>query len=220
MRKWMKLFLILLGLPKSLYLNLRSFPFLNAIHLPIIVSPFFRIVSTKGTIEISDTDIKFGMIKIGLSGFGLSLHNPCVLQNNGRIVFKGRCEIGGGTRITCFGGVLEIGDGCTFTGDCIICAKKRISIGQDCLISWNTQIMDSDYHQIKVDGMVINDDEEVIISDHVWICSNVTVLKGTKLGRNNVVGSMSLLNREINGDNIVIMGNPPKVVRYNIEWRK
>lgn len=96
MKTWMKIILVILGLPKSLYVNFKSFPLKQAIYFPLLVSPLTSIISTKGKMRIDDgVKIKPGLITIGLSGFGLALSNKCVLQNNGEIVFKGRCKMGG-----------------------------------------------------------------------------------------------------------------------------
>lgn len=126
---------------------------------------------------------------------------------------------GGGTRITC-SGLIEIGNDCTFTGECTICAQKKVAFGSECLISWNTQILDSDFHSIRLHGHTENEDSEVHIGEHVWICSNVIILKNTVVGNDCVVGAMSLLNRIFDGDNLIIAGNPAKVVKQNIEWEK
>lgn len=116
MERWMRFVLIILGLPKSIYICLRSFPLRQAIHIPILVSPITKIISTKGKISI-DKNVKIspGMIKFGLTGFGLALCKPCVIQNVGHINFEGDCTFGGGTRINCVGS-LEFGASCTFTG--------------------------------------------------------------------------------------------------------
>lgn len=65
----------------------------------------------------------------------------------------------------------------TFTGESHIVASEKISIGSDSIVSWNTQILDTDFHKIYVNGCVTNENEEIIIGNHVWIASGVTILK-------------------------------------------
>jgi len=42
--------------------------------------------------------------------------------------------------------------------------------------------------------------------------------KGTKIRNNCVVGANSLLNKKYDYENVVIAGNPAKVVKENIVW--
>ncbi len=95
MKRWMKIILALLGLPKSIWLNFRSLPLASAIRLPILVAPSMKIVSSRGAIVI-EGKISLGMITFGLSGYGLSTSNKCVIQNDGTIQFIGPQNFGGG----------------------------------------------------------------------------------------------------------------------------
>lgn len=52
----------------------------------------------------------------------------------------------------------------------------------------------------------------ITVGDDVWFGANVTVLPGVKIGSNVVIGSGSLVNKDI-PDNSLAFGNPCKVVR-------
>ena len=90
-----KYYRILLGFPKTLYLNFRSFPFKQAIKLPVVVAPNVIFVSLKGHMRI-DGEVRFGMIQIGFNGAGTARHIPTSIENEGTIVFSGPFSIGGG----------------------------------------------------------------------------------------------------------------------------
>lgn len=98
---------------------------------------------------------------------------------------------------------------------------KRITIGDECIISWNTQIIDSDFHHVFSEGKIINDDAEIIIGNHVWIASHVIILKGTTIPEGCVVACGSMLKGRIMCNaNSLISGFPVKILRNNIMWKR
>ena len=90
----MKIINVLLGLPKSLIVNMKLLPFSQALKLPILVSHRTKCVSLLGRFEI-DGPLRTGLITVGLTGAGSLLHKPCVLEINGRVYCKGSVSFGG-----------------------------------------------------------------------------------------------------------------------------
>jgi acetyltransferase-like isoleucine patch superfamily enzyme len=96
-----------------------------------------------------------------------------------------------------------------------IIAKQRITIGNSCLIGDQVMIYDSDFHNVDP-RMRRNADPptaEVRIEDNVWIGSRAMVLKGVTIGRNTVIGAMSLVIRSVPSD-CVAAGVPARVIRH------
>lgn len=212
-----KILLAVLGLPKSIYINLKYFEFKDAIKLPIIVSYRTKFLKLKGSIKIKGK-IKTGMIRIGICGSGTASYIPTILElYNGEIIFDEHAYIGGGCQI-CNSGKMEIGNNVSFTGECHIICKKHIAIGSNSMISWNTQIMDTDSHFIYEDNNIINADDEIIIGNKVWISSNTNILKGTVIGNNNIVASGSIITNKFYENNCILTGMPIKVLKRNIKW--
>lgn len=80
----------------------------------------------------------------------------------------------------------------TMNSNSIIVCAKHISIGNDVMIGRNVVIYDSDFHDIlDEEGKIKNCPEDVIIGDHVWLCTNVTVLKGVTIEKDSVIGACS-----------------------------
>lgn len=52
----------------------------------------------------------------------------------------------------------------------------------------------------------------VSIGNDVWICGNVVINPGVKIGNNVVIGSGSVVTKNI-PDGVVAVGNPCKVIR-------
>lgn len=92
---------------------------------------------------------------------------------------------------------------------------KNIYIGNDCQFSTGIYIWNSDAHAIlDKEGKPINFAEDVYIGNHVWVCQNCQILKGTYINDNVVIGSMSLVNKKFMDKNIA--GNPAKIVKRDI----
>jgi acetyltransferase-like isoleucine patch superfamily enzyme len=114
------------------------------------------------------------------------------------------------------GAELTIGEGTYFTSDSHIEASTNISIGSNCAISWGTTLIDDDHHQfgtspIKPGSLVIEDD--------VWVGCNVTILKNSRIGKGSVVAANSLVRGEFPAHSL-IGGNPAKVIKENISWKR
>lgn len=59
------------------------------------------------------------------------------------------------------------------------------------------------------------------ISNHVWIGQNVTILKGSNIGNNNVVGSGAIVTNKVSVDNCILEGIGGKVLnKYKLLGRK
>lgn len=95
----------------------------------------------------------------------------------------------------------------------------QITINKDCLFSSNIQIRTGDSHSI-VNSLNerINPSKSITFGEHVWIGQNVTVLKGVEIGENSIVGSGSVVTKSFNDANIVIAGNPAKIIKKNVNW--
>ena len=117
---------------------------------------------------------------------------------------------------------LTIGKGCSIGGVTIIYAEKNstISIGNDCMFSNGISIRTSDAHTIFDSNTeeVINKGGDIVIGDRVWICQNTTILKNTEIKNDTVIGASSLVNKKFEESNVIIAGNPARVVKRNIKW--
>jgi len=88
------------------------------------------------------------------------------------------------------------------SGSVIIVAKK-ICIGEDVMLGRNILVYDSDHHQIlDNENKVVNFPEDVVIEDHVWLTSNVSVLKGTTIGKNSIITAQTLVRKSIEENSI------------------
>lgn len=223
MQKIKKLLAIILAIPRTIYFNLRYLPFGQAVHLPIWLATNVRIRNMyRGGIVI-DAPVRMAMIRVGFHQVDAiciySLKTILNIQRPGKLVFKGEAHIGHGAILSCVGGVMTVGDNFAVSGSTSFVCYKEITIGHDVQFAWESLVMDSDAHKIYgQDGKYMNEDKPVIIGDKVWLACKNTILKGTIIGNNCVVGACSLLNRDYTADNVIIAGSPARVVKNISGW--
>ena len=94
-------------------------------------------------------------------------------------------------------------------------------VGEDCKLSNSIRIFGSDGHTIidKDTNECINTPTSpVTIGDHCWIGEAVRITKNARIGNHCIVGGGSVACKDYKEDNVIIAGNPAKIVRRNITW--
>lgn len=95
----------------------------------------------------------------------------------------------------------------------------RIIIGEDCLFSNNIVFRTGDSHSIlDINGNRTNFAKDIVISNHVWLTQNVTVLKGSTIADNSIIATGSIVTKQFNNNNCLIAGNPAKVIKMDVNW--
>ena len=124
--------------------------------------------------------------------------------------------IGEGCAFRAHEGTLRIGRKCTFGGKNTINCYNHIEVGEENLWADNIYVVDFD-HWFLDPGMSIRSQgirkEHVVIGPNVWIGEKATILRGVTVGTGCVVGSMSLVLRDVPPYS-VIGGVPAKVLKY------
>ena len=64
----------------------------------------------------------------------------------------------------------------------------------------------------------MNINRPIIIGDKVWFSAHTKVLKGVKLGNNMVIAEGTILCKSFETSNIVVGGNPLRILKENIIW--
>jgi acetyltransferase-like isoleucine patch superfamily enzyme len=139
------------------------------------------------------------------------------IRRDGRLTINGPVKIFAGTRILIDKAAhLEIG-GQTFihhasTVTCI----EHISIGSNCAISWNTNIIDGNFHELIVAGAPRPRTRPVQIGDNVWIGTGVIIV-GAIIGDGSIIGAGSVVTSEVPAK-VAAAGNPARVVHDDASW--
>lgn len=207
------------GIPKSIYLNFRVLPFLQAMRLPIIVSRKTKLQSLCGNVVIDRA--KTGMIRIGFGNMQMLdyRYNRTLLCIEGTITFKGKCKIGMASRLMVYGH-LELGDNFLISGDATIICAEKISIGDNSTLAWESIVMDTDHHEIIDErGVCINPNQEIVIGNNVWIGARSLILKGSKIADGCIIGANTTLTKSFDHQNAIIAGNPPRILKEKVVWK-
>jgi len=207
---------------KTIYFNFNYFPFKDAIKLPVFVANNVFLMHTKGKILV-DGPIKTRLVTIGYSGVGIFEHEytRTIWQVYGTVIFKGKATIGHGSKINVGEGAsLILGDLFAITANTSIVAnKKTIEFGSNCLLSWDTLIMDTDLHSIYNEKKeVINEAKDIKIGNDVWIGCRCLILKGSSIPNKSIIAANSLVNKPLLGENKIFGGQPAKELKDNVTW--
>lgn len=210
---------ILLSLPKTLRFNLHYFPLKTALRLPVFVSHRTFLRELHGKIVVPEK-VNTAMIKIGFGDVGHydRKRSRSIWQVSGTVAFGGKASIGHGSKLSVRGN-LTLGADFNMTAESTIVCAHQISFGKDCLLSWDILIMDTDEHPIiNQDDIRTNPDKPILVGNHVWIGCKCTLLKGTEIPNNAIVAAGTLLTSAFSGENQVIGGNPPAILKSNVRW--
>ena len=71
----------------------------------------------------------------------------------------------------------------------------------------------------KISGNRINFEEPIILHKNVWIGTGASLLKGSEIPEWCIVGAKTVVSKKFHIPNTIIVGNPAKEVKSNIEWR-
>lgn len=212
--------LLRISLLKTLRFNLAYFG-LKGLLLPVLVSSNFRLRCLKGKIILNN--FRFGTIRLGFGSVGIIdvQGDRGIWYNTGSVSFRGTARLGAGARFSNNGEVV-FGNGFVNTGRCTIICEKEILFGDNVLISWDSSLMDSDFHKIYNfdDHILLNPPLPIIVENNVWISSNATILKGAYLPSNSVIARGALISKDMKKHPNCILGKVNAVLRENIYWVK
>lgn len=117
------------------------------------------------------------------------------------------------------GGEIKVGSGVCMSG-CTIYSMISITIGRNTDIGAGAKIIDTDFHPLSYSQRYPVEQHDkvkkypIIIGEGCFIGANSIILKGTTLGKNVVVGAGSVVHGTF-PDNVIIAGNPAKIVKEN-----
>lgn len=96
-----------------------------------------------------------------------------------------------------------------------------IYIGDGCLFSNNIELHTSDYHSILScnSSVRVNPAKDIHLEKRVWVGLRTSILKGTHISSDTVVGAGSVVAGYFEESNMVIAGNPAKAKKRNIYWK-
>lgn len=154
-----------------------------------------------------------GIITFGVNSFGSSRETTLRMDKNSEIIASGNFDFFYGCDIILFEGAKLVLGNSFINSDAKIRCHKEIKIGDNCAISHDFTIMDSNAHSLNGDRGT----KPIIIEDNVWIGTRVTVVSGVTIGTGAVIAAGSVVTRDV-PPHCLVAGVPAKVVKENVEW--
>lgn len=150
-----------------------------------------------------------------------------IKSNNSHVKIK-KAKYINGTTIFIYNGdnqFIEIGkDTSIESAKFYLCATgSKCIIGDDCMLSSNLQFWTGDGHQVidRTTGNILNDKPTLLrIENHCWVGFGSKILKNSQISKNSIIATESVVTKKFDSENIIIAGNPAKVVKNNIDWNR
>lgn len=114
----------------------------------------------------------------------------------------------------------EFGNNFEANANCIInTGNKKLFVGDDVILGWGTTILAANGHEIISESESALVDNSIYIGNHVWICSDVKCLSGTKICDDSVVAANAMVTKVFCERNILI-GGINKILKHEINWTR
>lgn len=193
-------------------------------------SNHFILHRADGTTVINPRYVRGYIIRFKGKNSTLEIYEPCHLNSSRIVLFdddyfiikksSGPIFVMGGTSSRLF-----IDEGCTLNHTHFYlnsCPNAFIRLGRDCMFSTDIALWASDTHQILDNHSreILNNRYGITIGDHVWCGTRCTILKGTKVSNNSIVGAASVVSGIFDTPNIIIAGNPARQIKANADWAR
>jgi acetyltransferase-like isoleucine patch superfamily enzyme len=150
------------------------------------------------------------------------LQLPIRLDGAQRITVGDDVFVGAGSWLQVLAGdggdspAIEIGDGTSIAGSCVLSAARSIRLGDRVLLARNVYVADHRHAFEHSDRAVLDQGIEqvapVSIGSGAWLGQNVVVGPGVRIGRGAVIGANSVVLDDV-PDRSVAVGAPARVVR-------
>lgn len=199
---------------------LRYLPLRQAVYIPILIHPSVRIKLPRCSIKFKGK-LKHAMFIFGFKGTtGTSNCQSLIdISPGGTLLVNDGVSMARGTRIIIGAkGTMTIGRHFWCNGDCFFHCTKNITIGDDNMYGWNISFNTSDGHHVYEDGIQKPMENDIVISNHVWIASHCIISKNTFVSDNCVVAQHSLLSKRYETPNSLIAGIPANILKKNYSW--
>lgn len=130
----------------------------------------------------------------------------------------------------------EIGERCTCGVGTLLYNHPygKITIGKDCMFSFNIVVQTGDGHSIfdintgeNINNSYKYKDEDgftskIEIGEHCWISREAMMIsgkKGTEIGKGSIIGARALVKGKF-PNNCILAGIPAKIIRKNVAWAR
>ena len=189
---------------------------------------------------------KYRQLKNKLEIFGKLRKSKIKISGDNNILYIGKNTLLRDSNIFIKGNnnILYIGDNCVVNNTSIILDNEgteikignktsiakaqivslepyKIEIGEDCMLSYDIEIRNTDSHKIydKNTNKRINEGNGVSIGNHVWLGMRAIILKGVTIEDNSIVAGGSIVTKDVKS-NTIVSGSPARQIKENVYWTR
>lgn len=209
-----------LSILKSVWINFRYLPINQAKKMPLLIA-FDTTFTCHSEGILFEALIHRNMIRIGFHEVPACNRMKTKFEIKGTLIFRGEAHIGNGSKIFVDKNAsMILGNDFKISANSSILCYYKIEFGHNIQFSWDCLVMDSDTHTIfDENGNCCNSEKPVIVGNNIWIGCRSTILKGSILPNNCVIGSMSLISGSKFEQNTIIVGVPARSVKRIGGWK-
>jgi acetyltransferase-like isoleucine patch superfamily enzyme len=147
--------------------------------------------------------------------FGCLAHYRSEIEYSRHLKIGRRTLIAAFTKLKADRGPLIIGENVSIADGCHIeSSEAGVTIGNDCLLGPHVTIIGVNYAHDRLDipfRMQPGQSKGIAIGQNVWIGSGACILDGSRIGNNVIVTPNSVVSAKV-PDNVIVQGNPAKVI--------
>ncbi len=107
-------------------------------------------------------------------------------------------------------GKVKIGNNVVVMNGSLMMASGGITIEDNTMLAANVQLISNNH---DLDERTVITCLPIHIKKNCWIGAGATILRGVTIGENSVVGAGSVVTKDV-PDNVIVAGNPAKVIKY------
>lgn len=118
-----------------------------------------------------------------------------------------------------FSPTIKIGNGTSIGGECHISAINKIILGENVLLGRKITLVDNSHGLGNFEDLNLppakrnlSSKGSIIIGDNVWVGDKSTILAGVSIGRNSIIGSNSVITKDV-PPNSIVGGVPGKILK-------
>ncbi len=97
------------------------------------------------------------------------------------------------------------------SGQCYFQSFNGIILGKNCLFAPGVKIISSNHHYEDINRPIKA--RPIKLGDNIWIGANAIILPEVEIGDNCIIGAGSVVTKSFTEDNLVIAGNPAKIIK-------
>lgn len=183
--------------------------FLRSIFYPFILGSVGRGVAFGANLAIRHPK------KIHI-GNNVVIDDNCVLDAKGAtnrgIRIGNGVFIGRGTILTCHNGDIVLEDNVNIGFNCVISSLSSIVIKKNHLMAAFCYLVGGDHDSDRTDIPVLfqgRSSKGIMVKENVWLGAGVTILDGTTVGRDSIIGAGAVVNKDV-PDFAIAAGLPAK----------